>query len=72
MNSLFRPLPSPQEPSPEVVACINSGEEQEQEHESSHDQEDECQMSLDGQWQEGGNGDLAQLDNFMASEWGTD
>eukprot|EP00752_Nemacystus_decipiens_P007415 g6630.t3 len=60
--------PLDKEPSPEVVACINNGEEQEQESA----QEDERQMGLDGQWQEGGSGDLAQLDHFMASEWGTD
>lgn len=57
-----------------MVACINNGEEHQQEHDQEHDsaQEDERQMGLDGQWQEGGNGDLAQLDHFMASEWGTD
>lgn len=59
-----------QEPSAEVVACINNGEDQDQDQESA--QEDERQMGLDGKWQEGGNQDLAQLDHFMASEWGTD
>eukprot|EP00903_Cladosiphon_okamuranus_P008249 g7940.t1 len=60
--------PLDKEPSPEVVACINNGEDQEQESA----QEDERQMGLEGQWQEGGSGDLTQLDHFIASEWGTD
>lgn len=66
---LCRPLNvTLQEPSPEVIACINNGEDQEQESA----QEDERQTGLDGQWQESGSGDLSQLDHFMASEWGMD
>lgn len=55
-----------QEPSPEVVACINNGED----HESAHEEERE-ESGLVGQWQDGG-GDMSSLDNFLASGWGTD
>lgn len=54
-----------QEPSPEVVACINNGEDEE------CTQDEEREAGLGGQWQEGG-GDLSSLDSFLASGWGTD
>nr|AML78388.1 putative LOV domain-containing protein [Colpomenia sinuosa] len=64
--------PLDKEPSAEVVACINNGEERLQSAQQE-EEEEERQAGWGGQWNEGGNGneDLAALD-FMASGWGTD
>ncbi|CAM9293938.1 unnamed protein product [Scytosiphon promiscuus] len=58
--------PLDKEPSAEVVACINNGEER-----MDAIQEEDRQASWGGQWQESGTDDLSALD-FMASGWGTD
>ncbi|CAM9408184.1 unnamed protein product [Ectocarpus sp. 6 AP-2014] len=60
--------PLDKEPSPEVVACINNGKEQE----IMSVQEEDRPAGWGGQWPEDVNGDLATLDHLMASGWGTD
>ncbi|CAN0569615.1 unnamed protein product, partial [Ectocarpus sp. 12 AP-2014] len=59
--------PLDKEPSPEVVACINSGKEQE----IMSVQEEDRPAGWGGQWPEDVTGDLATLDHLMASGWGT-
>nr|AML79041.1 putative LOV domain-containing protein [Petalonia fascia] len=58
--------PLDKEPSAEVVACINNGEER-----MDSIQEEDRQASWGGPWQESVTEDLSALD-FMASGWGTD